>query len=193
MTFRTTVATGIALAALSGFLLSEKVVAGTATTAPIITYTASGTFASAPTSGADTLKLAGEPFTVSIAVSSATVPFKTGPNWAAYNKLKLTGTVHSGLLGTTPVNIASNQATIIQAIAPNQYDLFKLESPISVIGIALTIKATIFMPYGTISNQLLHPFNAVTLAPGNASVIYSNGTDSTTLAVQSGTLTATIP
>jgi hypothetical protein len=121
------------------------------------------------------------------------VPFKTGPNWAAYNKLKLTGSVYSALLGTTPVNIASNQASIIQAIAPNQYDLFTMEAPITVIGIALTIKAPIVMPYGTIKNQLLHPFNAVSLAPGNASVTYSNGTDSTTLAVQSGTLTATIP
>ena len=128
MTFRTTVAAGIALATLSVFFLSDKVVAGTATTAPIMTYTASGTFASTPTVGADTLKLAGEPFTVTIAVSSSTVPFKTGPNWAAYNKLKLTGTVYSGLLGPTPVNIASSQATIIQAIAPNQYDLFKMES-----------------------------------------------------------------
>jgi hypothetical protein len=194
MTFRTTAIMGIALGAISCFLISKQVIAGTATTtAPIITYTANGTFASVPTSGADTLKLAAEPFTVSIAVSAATVPFKIGPNWAAYNRLKLTGTVHSGLLGPTPVNIASNQATIIQAIAPNQYDLFTMESPVSVIGIALTIKASVVMPYGTISNQLLHPFNAVTLVPGNASVIYSNGTDSTTLAVQSGTLTATIP
>jgi hypothetical protein len=194
MTFRTTAVTGIALAALSGFLISKQVIAGTATTtAPIITYTANGTFASVPTSGADTLKLAGEPFTVSIAASAATVPFKIGPNWAAYNRLKLTGTVYSGLLGPTPVNIASNQATIIQAIAPNQYDLFTMQAPINVIGIALTIKASFVMPYGTISNQLLHPFNAVTLAPGNATVTYSNGTDTTVLAIQTGTLSATIP
>lgn len=194
MTFRTMAATGIALAAISCFLISEQVIAGTAaTTAPIITYTATGTFASVPTSGADTLKLAAEPFTVSIAVSAATVPFKTGPNWAAYNRLKLTGSVHSALLGPTPVNIASNQASIIQAIAPNQYDLFTMEAPVNVIGIALTIKAPIVMPYGTIPNQLLHPFSAVNLAPGNASVTYSNGTDTTVLGVQTGTLTATIP
>ena len=52
----------IALAALCCFSISDKMAAGTKPeTAPIITYAASGTFASTPTSGDDTLKLAGEP------------------------------------------------------------------------------------------------------------------------------------
>jgi len=49
------------------------------------------------------------------------------------------------------------------------------------------------MPPGTIATALLHPFQAIALAPGNATVTYSDSTASTVLAVQSGGLTATIP
>ncbi|HLY17734.1 MAG TPA: hypothetical protein VKR61_10955 [Bryobacteraceae bacterium] len=164
-----------------------------AATAPIITYTASGTFSGSPSTGADTLKLSGEPFTVTIAVSAATVPYKTGPGYAAYNKLKLTGTVHSGLIGSTPVPISSGEATIIQGITPNVSDTFIMEAPIKVVGISLVIKAMVTMPLGTITKPLLHPFSAVTLTPANATVTYSNSSDSTTLGIQTGTLTATIP
>jgi hypothetical protein len=184
----------IALAALCCFSISDKMAAGTKPeTAPIITYAASGTFASTPTSGDDTLKLAGEPFEVSIAVSASTAPSQNGPNWAVYSNLKLTGTVHSGLLGPTPVNIASSQASITQAINPGQYDLFSMQAPIKVVGISLTIKAPIAMQPGTIPNQLLHPFSAIVLAPGNASMSYSDGTSTTVLAIQTGSLAATIP
>jgi len=162
--------------------------------APIITYTATGTFASPAISGADTLKLAGEPFTVSIAVSAATPPTKISANSATYNKLKLTGSVHSGLLGPTPVSIASSEATIIQSINPGLYDVFTMEAPVKVVGISLTIKAVITMPFGTITKPLLHPFTLpVALAPGNSSVTYSDSSASTVLAIQTGSLSATIP
>jgi hypothetical protein len=162
--------------------------------APIITYAASGTFASIPTSGADALKLAGEPFNVSIAVSASTAPYRYGPNWAAYHQLKLTGTVHSALLGPQPVSIASSEASIIQAINPGQDDLFTMEAPVKVVGVSLTITAKIIMPLGTINNQLLHPFSApVVLSPTDATMSYSNGTNITVLGIQSGTLTGTIP
>lgn len=194
MTLQKSLATAIAVAAICGFSISNSLAAATvASTAPVITYTATGTFASTPTSGSDTLKLAGEPFSVSIAVSSATAPYNHGPNWAAYNKLKMTGTVHSGLLGPTPVTIASSEASITQAINPNQYDLFSMQAPVKVVGISLTLKAPIALPYGTISNQLLHPFAAVQMGPGNATLTYSDGGSSTTLAIQSGTITGTVP
>ena len=45
----------------------------------------------------------------------------------------------------------------------------------------------------TISKPLLHPFAAVAMGPGNATVTYSNTTDSTVLAIATGGLTATIP
>jgi len=189
MTLRKTLAIAMAVAAISFFTPSGKLFAA----APVITYTAAGTFASTPTSGADTLKLAGEPFSVTIAVSASTAPFKTGPNWAAYDKLKLTGSVHSGLLGPTPVNVASAEASIQQAIDPSQYDQFVMQAPVKVVGISLTIKAIIILPLGTFTKPLLHPFAPVALAPGNATVEYSDGTNTTVLAIQSGSLTATIP
>src|SRR5579871_2007980 len=164
MTLRQTLATSLALAAVCCIALPQRLAAATAST---ITYTASGTFASAATVGADTLKLAGEPFSVTIAVSSTTAPNKTGKNWALYTTLKLTGTVHSGLLGPTPVSIASGGASIEQLIDPSKYDEFIMGAPIKVVGISLTIKANIVMPINTISKPLLHPFSAVSLAPGN--------------------------
>jgi len=194
MTLRKTLAITIAIAATCCFAVSDKLVAATVpATAPIITYQAAGTFAATQTSGNDTLKLAGEPFSVSIAVSAGTAPYKHGPNWAAFDKLKLTGVVHSGLLGTQPVNIVSAESTIIQTIDPGKYDLFVMEAPVKVVGIQLTIKASIAMPLGTIAKPLLYPFKAVALTTTNATVTYSNGTDSTVLAIQSGNLTATIP
>jgi len=190
MNLRTTLSVTIAAAAVC-FGVSDKL---TAATAPIITYKATGTFSSTPLSGTDTLKLAGEPFSVTIPASAASVPYKTGPTYAAYDKLKLTGTVHSGLVGTTPVNIGSGESTIIQGINPNQYDQFQMEAPVRVVGISLTIKATIIMPLGTVSKPLLHPFTTpVAMAPGNATMTYSDGTNTTVLAIQTGSLSATIP
>jgi uncharacterized protein (TIGR03437 family) len=196
MTLRKTLAITLAIAAICCFSVSDKLVAATVPdTGAIITYTASGTFATPQTSGADTLKLAGESFSVSIAVSSSTPPFKHGPNWGAYDKLKLTGTVHSGLLGQTPVNIASDEASIIQALDPGKYDIFTMEAPVRVVGISLIIKAVVIMPWGTLpKNFLLHPFTGpVSMVPNNATVTYSQNTNATVLAVAKGTLTATVP
>lgn len=194
MKLRQTLGIAIAVLATGNLTFSSRLAAATLpATAPNITYTAAGTFSSAVVSGADTLKLAGQPFTVSVVVSAATVPFKTGPNYAIYNKLKLTGSVYSGLLGSTPINIASAQSTIQQAINPANYDQLVIQAPIQVIGIGLTVKAVVLMPLGTIARPLLYPFKAVALAPGNATVTYSDGSASTVLSIQTGTLTATIP
>lgn len=161
-------------------------------TAPNVTYTANGTFANPQSSGADTLKLAGEPFSITIVANTASVPIQHGRNWAVMSPFKMTGSVHSGLLGPTPINIASNAASILELVGPD-FDIFETAFPVVVIGISLTINATITMPAGTITKPLIHPFSPVTLAPGNATVSYSNGTDTSVLAVDSGTLTATIP
>ncbi len=192
--FRTTYAVAAGVAILSCLAIATAVAAGSAPdTAPIITFTASGSFSNPPISGDDALRLAGEPFSVSIAVSAATPPSQSGPNWAVYNNLKLNGTVHSGLLGPSPVNIGSRTASLTQAINPGQYDLFTMQAPIVVVGINLTIKAPIAMPPGTIANQLLHPFSPVSLVPANATMSYSQSGLSTTLGISKGTLTGTIP
>ncbi|HTQ56716.1 MAG TPA: hypothetical protein VMI94_19755 [Bryobacteraceae bacterium] len=163
---------------------------GVAAAASNITYSASGTFAAVPMSGTDTFKLAGQPFNINVVVSSATVPFKTGSNWAAYNKLRMTGQITSGLL-STPVSIASNQATIIQAISPGKFDQFTIEAPLRILGLSITIKAVVIMPIGTITRPLLQPFTApVSMAPSNATMTYNDSNANTELAIQSGTLNA---
>src|ERR1051326_2423726 len=155
-------------------------------TAPNVTYTATGTFANPQTSGADTLKLAGEPFAITIVANAASVPIKHGRNWAVFSPFKMTGSVHSGLLGPTPINIASNAASILELVGPD-FDIFETAFPVVVIGISLTINAPVTMPAGTITKPLIHPFAPVTLTTANATVSYSNGTDTTVLTVDSGT------
>jgi len=185
MTLRKSLTMALTIAAVGCFTVSSRLMAS----GPVINYSASGTFGTA-TSGSDTLKLSGEPFTVAISVSSSTRPWEHGSNWAAYHKLKLTGTVHSGLLGSEPVSIGSSESSIIQAEDPGQYDMFTMEAPVTVVGISLTIKAVITMPYGTLTNELLQPFNAVSLGPGNATVTYSDSSAVTVLPITTGTLTA---
>lgn len=161
-------------------------------TAPNVTYNASGTFSPKPVSGDDTFKLAGEPFSITITANSASPPVANGPDWYMFGPFHMNGQVHSGLLGPTPVNISSTKASILQGITP-AYDLFQSSFPVHVVGVDLTIDANIFLPPGTLTTLLIHPFVNVGLAPGNATVTYSNAGDATTLAVQTGTLSATAP
>src|ERR1051326_2378786 len=109
-----------------------------------VTFTASGTFAATPVSGADTLKLAGQPFTISVVGNSSMAPSQHNRNWCLFVPLPMNGTVYSGLLGPTPIPISSSTAAIFQAVGANE-DLFKAGFPINVIGIALTVRAVITM------------------------------------------------
>ena len=140
-------------------LTPALICAAFAQTAPNVTYTASGTFVNPAVSGADTLKLAGEPFSVSIVANAASIPIQHGPNWALFSPLKMTGFVHSGLLGTTPINVASAGASIFQAVGPD-YDPFETGFPLNVVGLSLTVNAQVTLPAGTLSKQLIHPFGS---------------------------------
>jgi hypothetical protein len=161
-------------------------------TAPNVTYTAAGTFATPPVSGADLFQLQGEPFSISVVANAATVPTKHGATWASYSKLKMTGTVTSGL-DPTPIAISSNATNLELADGNPSYDVCAIEATINVIGLPITVVATIHMPYGTIATALIHPFTAaVTMTPSNATMSYSNGTNTTVLGLN-GTLNATIP
>ena len=193
MTFpniKTIVFFGGTLAMCCGFNAIEG--ATVPNTAPNVTYTASGTFSTPATSGSDTLRLAGEPFTISIVANAASPPIQHGPNWALMSPFRMTGSVYSGLLGPTPINIASTAASIVQLLGPS-YDFFMTAFPVRVTGISLTIKAQIYLPPGTMTTPLIHPFTSVALDPGNATVVYSDGSNSTTLTIDTGTIVATIP
>ena len=172
--------------------VSQKLIAASpATTAPDVKYSASGTFASPPISGTDLYKLQGQPFSISVVANAATAPSKHGAQWAQYNDLGMTGTVQSGLV-PTPITISNNSTDILLATGNPNVNIFQLGSPIRVVGLVLTITASISMPKSTITNALIHPFSApVTLTPANALMTYSDGTNTTTLGIN-GTLNARI-
>ena len=162
--------------------------------APIVTYTASGTFSTPATSGADLFKLAGQPFSISIVASEATVPTTHGGKWAKYTKLKMTGTVQSALL-PTPTTLSSSSTSLQLATGNPSYNVLALFAPVYVIKMQINIQATINMPVGTMTKPLIYPFTApVTLAPTNATVTYSDPKtgNSTALTVATGTLTAIV-
>jgi len=179
-------------AGLTGSLVapSQLAAATSPSSTSTITYTASGTLATPAVSGADTLRLAGEPFSVSISVPTTAKPAKTGKNWALYTMLKLTGTVHSGLLGSSPINIVSGGASIQLFTNPSGPGLFIMGAPIKVVGLSLTIKSNITLPANTITSPLAGPFTTVQLAPANANMVYFDSSADTTLGIQSGTLSA---
>lgn len=163
-----------------------------ATTTPNVTYTATGQFASPAASGTDSLKLAGETFSISIIASPDSVPAQKGSNWAFFIPLQMTGTVHSGLFQKTPVSIASAHAGILQAIGATS-DSLQMSFPLEIFKINVMVHAQMSMPVGTLTKLYIHPFPKVALSPENAVVAYTNGGETTTLTIESGALVATIP
>jgi len=178
------------LVAISVFTVSGLSGATVPDTGPNVTFTASGTFSTPQVSGNDTLKLAGEPFIINVVAVAGSTPVKHGRNWAVFSPLKMTGVVHSGLLGPQPVNIVSKGANILQMVSATE-DPVKTSFPVKVVGISLTIQAQFILPAGTLAKPLIQTFAGVALSPANTTVTYSNGTDSTTLTIASGTLVAT--
>jgi len=160
-----------------------------------ITFTASGTFASSPVNGLDGLMLSGQQFTISVVGNSSLVPIQHGKNWAIFKPLQMNGTIYSGLQPGLAVPISSTSAAIEQAFAATK-DIFQagFPQPAGTFGgdvPALTVRAFITLPAGTLATALLRPFASVALDTTNATITYASTTASTVLAVQSGTLVAT--
>jgi uncharacterized protein (TIGR03437 family) len=186
----------MAAAAISCLTASEKLVAAGPDTAPNVTYTISGVFASPQITGADLFKLAGQPFSISVVINAAAVPTSTGAKWAKYTKLIMSGTVGTGL-EPTPVPISSNLTSVELASGNPDYEVFELFAPVTAFGIQVNILANVQLPPTTFVKPLAHPFAAVSLAPPDLgptyTVTYSNTTAATTLGIASGTIVATIP
>jgi hypothetical protein len=182
----------IAAVAVSGLAIPQWLAAAAPDTGETVTFTAQGTFATPPVSGNDTLKLAGQPFQITVVAKSSKVPTEHGRNSAIFSPLKMTGTIYSGLLGSEPVPISSSKAVIAQVVAASE-DIFQFGAPVKIVGIDLEAVAYITLPGGTLSTALIRPFSSVALDTTNVTVTYSNSTAATVLAVQSGTLTATAP
>ena len=159
-----------------------------------VIYTAAGTFASTQVSGADLLKLAGQPFSLSVIANSSTVPTSNGGHWAIFSDLLMSGTVQSGLIPPPPTVIhctphTKGCASLELATGNPDVDMLGMGAPITVIEEQLTIGAALSLPKGTLVNPLIRLFTApVTLGPTSGTVQYSNGTATTVLAIASGTL-----
>jgi hypothetical protein len=182
---------------------SAKLVAADPDTAPTVTYTAAGMFASPALVGSDVFKLAGEPFSISIVVNAATVPTSHGSQWARYTGLPMTGSISTGL-EPTPYTIESRNTSIELATGNPSYDLFAMFAQVSVVSTPIDILASIQMPPGTLTKPLVHPFAAITLGPCQKpippgpcvdTVVYTDPSTgvSTTLGIASGSLAGTIP
>jgi len=184
-----TIATGAVMAAGAMWHLAASTQPATA---PDVIYTAQGTFASPQLSGADLFQLAGESFKIYVTANMADAPHATGTGWAAYTDLKLQGLVGTGL-DPSPVPIASSYTFMALAIGTAN-DALELAAPVTVIKSKVTMRATIKMPLNTfLKGWRIYPFGSkVTLAPATATASYANGTDTTTLAIASGSLTATL-
>jgi hypothetical protein len=185
----------VAAAAMSGLAAPRRLAAASLTTgggAPV-TFTASGTFGSTPISGADLLELRGEPFTISVVGNSSLTPTTHGRNWAIFTDLSMTGVVNSGLVPGQPIDVSATTAAIDQTVGASE-DIFQSGFPVTVVGVALTVRAYFTLPGGTLSKPLLRPFSSVTLGPtAGTYVTYSDTTATTELSIQTGTLVATIP
>ena len=190
MDFRKILSVAIAVAAGCCLAAPERLSAANPDKGATITYSASGTFTTTQVSGNDTLKLSGQPFTITVVGNTSLTPVQHGPNWAIFKPLSMTGTVESALIGPSPIPITSSTAAIDQTVSTSQ-DIFQAGFPVNVVGIALTVRAYIKLPGGTLPKALLRPFASVPLDSTNATVTYSNGTASTVLGVQSGTIAAT--
>jgi hypothetical protein len=185
----------VAISALSYVAASLALFAqATPTTAPNVTYSATGTFASTPVAGQDIFKLAGNPFTINIVANEANVPATHGARWAKYTKLTMSGAVTSTLI-PIPFAISSPNSSIELAMGNPAYNVFAMFTPINVLGKLIYIKTNLQMPAGTLTTPLIKPFaGPVTLGPSSGTVSYSDpstGT-ATTLAIANGTLSALV-
>ena len=180
----------IVAAALFLLPMPQKLAAAEPETGYPVTFTASGTFTATPLSGADTLKLSGQPFTITLVGNSAAVPGKHGQNWAAFPSLTMNGTVYSALLPNEPIAVGPATATLQQFIGAKE-DILKSSFPVVVVGIALNIDAYLTVPGGTLTTALIHPFPS-TAINSDATVTYSDTSAATVLGIQSGTLVATV-
>lgn len=170
----------VTLAAVVSGLAAQNLVAACSST--VIAYQASGVFGAKVISGADKLKLAGEPFSMTLYVCQTRLPAQIGSNYAVYAAVEMTATVKS-TLSTTPFNIKPTATTFILVHPATGPDSIQVRATVAILGGSVTIKAVVALPPGTLSSTNITTLPAVTIFTGKSGFIYSQGSVSTTLAV----------
>ena len=155
-----------------------------------VTYTLAGTFDSTPTSGLDEFSLAGQPIGITFVGDETMVPAKQGTNYASFNGLQATATVHTGLV-PTPITIQSRNTSIVLWKGPG-FDFFEFGTNLHILKLTIAITGRVFMPQGTLTATTVSPFTApVLLTFATAHLIYADSTDSSKLGMQ-GSLNAAL-
>ncbi|HXM45472.1 MAG TPA: hypothetical protein VN924_29820 [Bryobacteraceae bacterium] len=178
----------IAAAVISGVGGSDRLVAACPSTT--IAYQVSGRFGSTAISGADKLKLAGGPFSVTLYGCETMAPTKTGSDYAEYTGLLLTGEVKSYLLDA-PTHIRTDETSILLVQQPVGLDSIQLSGSVKIEGGTINIFGDVAIPSGTLSSTSIAPFPSVSVVTANSEFVYSQGANSTTLAVI-GTVAASV-
>ncbi len=160
--------------------------------APNVVYIATGTFATNSSRGSDLAKLAGQPFSIRIVANEALKPTRQTQMSASYTGLSFDGAVISGLL-PTPFPISGTQLSLFLELgAAGAPDVFRINFPLTAIGLSLNISAVATLPAGTLTTPAIRPFAAaVALTPTNATMTYAQAPSSTTILIASGSFNAT--
>ena len=170
----------MAAALMCGLAGSEDLVASCS--APVIAYQASGTFGANVVSGADKLGLAGEPFHITLVACESLKPTQTGPGYAAYTSIQLTGTVKSSKV-LAPYTIPPTPMTLILALPATGPDSVQVEGPLTVFGNAINLHASIALPAGSLTSTSIAAFPTVSIVTANSGFAYSQSSLATELAV----------
>jgi hypothetical protein len=144
-------------------------VAACATT--VIKYTASGVFGATILGGKDTLKLAGEPFSITLYACESLVPTKKGSDYSAYYPIVMQATVKSALQ-TQPYN-TSGKMTLVLTVPPVGLDSIQVEGPLSVLGSSVFIHGNLAFPTGTFTTTSIGPFANTTVTTSKSEFVYS--------------------
>jgi hypothetical protein len=155
-----------------------------------IAYTLAGQFGKTPVSGEDKLKLEGGPFNIVLYVCSTLTPTTSGTNYASYYPVRLTGTVKSALIEQA-YSIPPTQTTLTLANPTSGADIVTTQGTVIVYGSTINILGVVALPAGTLTSPSLGTFSSVSVITAQSAFQYSQGTESTTLAVR-GTAVATV-
>jgi hypothetical protein len=155
-----------------------------------IQYVLAGEFAKNVVSGADKLKLAGGPFSITLYACASVPPTTSGANYATYFPVRLTGSVKSSLL-PNPYNIQPTETTLTLAEPVTGPDFITIAGPVDVFGNMINIQGVVALPAGTLTSTGVAAFSSVTSITTQSAFLYAEGTDSTTLGVR-GTVFAKI-
>ena len=170
MTIRKMRSIAIAAAIISGFAASENLVASCST--QTVTYEAMGWFGNNPITGRDVFKLAGRPFIIYLYACESLRPSQTGPDYAVYANVELTGTVTSSLI-MTPYTIRPTPVAVALVQAPTGPDFVQISGNLTVFGSLIYIHGSIALPAGTLTSTSIAPFSKVSIVTANSAFSYS--------------------